>query len=344
MGRITNSMLVNNYMNNMKRNLGNMSIYQNQLSSGKNIQRVSENPYIALRTMQLNSEIAANKQYNTNIKDAINWLDTTDTALNEANNIVKRMKELAIKAGNPGYSKDEIAAIYDETLEKVKQFGQVLNTSFDGNFIFGGTKSTSKPVNVDDDGNITLIKKDGTDITLQSSGEPIAADKIVYDQINAKMKVEISDGVKVEYNKTAIDVLQFKRSDGTEINVMDKMSEILEQLEIASGKEAGPEEESEEKSQEAIGKLIGDLNTTLGDISNNILKLRSNVGAMQNRMESAQRSNEDQTYNMTCILSNAEDIDFTEKTMEYSVMQTVYIATLQTSSKVLTNTLLDYIN
>lgn len=54
-------------------------------------------------------------------------------------------------------------------------------------------------------------------------------------------------------------------------------------------------------------------------------------------------TNEDQNYNMTDILSSSEDIDFTEKTMEYAVMQTVYTASLQTSSKVLMNTIMDYI-
>ena len=68
-----------------------------------------------------------------------------------------------------------------------------------------------------------------------------------------------------------------------------------------------------------------------------------NAEIMQNRMESAMETNEDQNYNMTDILSSSEDIDFTEKTMEYAVMQTVYTASLQTSSKVLMNTIMDYI-
>ena len=37
------------------------------------------------------------------------------------------------------------------------------------------------------------------------------------------------------------------------------------------------------------------------------------------------------------------DIDITEKVMEYSVMQTVYMASLQTSAKVIQPSLLDYI-
>ena len=60
-------------------------------------------------------------------------------------------------------------------------------------------------------------------------------------------------------------------------------------------------------------------------------------------MESAQEKNETENYNMTEVLSKTEDIDITEKVMEYSVMQTVYMASLQTSAKVIQPSLLDYI-
>ena len=61
-------------------------------------------------------------------------------------------------------------------------------------------------------------------------------------------------------------------------------------------------------------------------------------------MDSAKSKNEDETYNMKDILSQTEDIDFTQKTMEYEIMYTVYTASLQVSSKVLTKTLMDFLN
>lgn len=60
-------------------------------------------------------------------------------------------------------------------------------------------------------------------------------------------------------------------------------------------------------------------------------------------MESAKDRNEEENFNMTEILSNTEDIDITEKTMQYATMQTVYMASLQTSAKVLQPTLMDYL-
>ena len=77
--RVTNRMLANNYLRNMNKNLTNMQTLNRQLSTGKEISRPSDNPYKTARSMQLNTDISTNKQYNENIKDTINWLDSTDS-------------------------------------------------------------------------------------------------------------------------------------------------------------------------------------------------------------------------------------------------------------------------
>lgn len=395
MTRITNGMLVENYMTNTNRNLNNMQTLQRQLSSGKEINRPSDNPYKASRTMQLYTEIDANKQYNENIKDVSNWLDTTDTALDQAGKVFARVRELLVTAGNGAYGDDEKKAIQDEIKEKVNELSQILNTNFDGAYIFGGTKSTSKPVTVnsngelcyaDTDGNaisktntglnielkdkITIsggtpvvekkidnIIKDGTNIKLSVDGVeyPVevngAGEKVVkinsveykipdteinditskadvtLNQIGSDLKVEISQGVFIDYNKSAIDILEYKDKKGDSHNVMDILNDIITNL--------GPGGDQ--------SKLTGECIEQVDAIIGNLLQSRSEVGAMTNRMESAESKNEDENLNMTDILSKTEDIDYAEKMMEYSVMQTIYMASLQTSAKILPTTILDYI-
>lgn len=162
--RVTSSMLSANYLRNMSTNLKNMKTLQNQLASGKEIQRISDNPYKASRTMQLNTEISYNKQYNENIKDTSNWLDTTDTALSQMGTVFGRIETLLVNAGNGTYSDDERAAIQDEVKEKVNELSQLLNTSFDGSYIFGGTKTGSKPTTVDANGKLQYADKEGKTI------------------------------------------------------------------------------------------------------------------------------------------------------------------------------------
>lgn len=339
MPRITNTMLVNNYMNNMQRNLNSMSTTQNQMASGKQIQRASENPAIAVKVMQLNAEIDSNKTYNTNINDATNWLNTTDTAMNEMTNIVKRIRTLMVKAGNGTYKEDEMTSIKNEIDEKINQMGEILNTSFNGEYVFGGTKNTSKPVDVKD-GKIIYIDKSGNE--LNTTTDPTGKIK---NQINSKVSVGISDGIFVNYNKNAVDILEFKDSEGHDQKASDILSDLSKCLQVASGGASVSLSDgtSITTASAAIDKISGDISKKMNSFTQNILAVRSSVGAMQNRMESAKTNNEDQTYNMTDILTKTDDVDVTEKTMQYAVLQTVYTATLQTSSKVLTNTLMDYL-
>ena len=342
MQRITNSMMTSKFLSNMKRNLNNMSTLQNQLASGKEILRTSQNPFAATRNKQLANQISDNEQYNSNIKDTSNWLDTTDTALAQAGNVMARIKELMVKAGNGAYSEDEIATIKNEVVEKSKELAQIMNTTFDGAYIFGGTKGTSKPVTVDSNGNLAYADKNGNGF-----GNPAIPDVSTGNdktnaesQLSTSLKTEISQGVVVEYNKTATDIFEFTDTKLGDINVMNEISTLINNLGKMSDK-TGATTDAEKEA--ALNYVNGEGLSKMDSIVQNLLANRAQVGTMQNRMESAMATNEDQNYNMTDILSSSEDIDFTEKTMEYAVMQTVYTASLQTSSKVLMNTIMDYI-
>lgn len=322
--RITSNILTTNYLRNMKKNLNNMKSLQNQLASGKNIQKASENPYTASRSMQLNTEMSYNKQYNENIKDTSNWLDTTDTALSQMGNVFGRIETLLVSAGNGAYGQDERTAIQDEVKEKVNELSQILNTSFDGSYIFGGSKTGSKPTTVVN-GVLQYADKDGNGIG--NNGTAAITDTTVQNQIGSKLQVDISQGVTTSYNKTAVNVLEFTDKSGASINVSDLLNNIIKDL--------------------GTSGTASNLTTThLKDIQSvtaNLLQQRSEVGSFQNRMESAQSNNETQNYNMTDILSKTEDIDFADTTMNYSVMQTVYTASLQTSAKILPMTILSYL-
>jgi flagellar hook-associated protein 3 FlgL len=330
--RVTNKMLSNNFLRDMRTNLTNMNTLQGQMTSGKQIKNASDDPFKASRIMQMHSDIDANKQYNNNIKDSINYLDTTDTALGQIGDVVSRIEELLVSAGNGAYSENERKAIRDEINQKVGEASQILNTTFDGKYIFGGTRGTTKPTDTtkDADGNTQLayFKKGGT-LDLSNVLDPAYAtdvNTIEYNQINSKVAVEVSQGVTMEYNITASQVINYGTGDN---NLIKLLGDITSHL----GSTASSD----------IKKLTNEDLTGIKAAMTNILKVRSEVGSKQNRMESAEARNVDANFNMTEIMSRTEDIDITEKTMEYATMQTIYVASLQTSAKVLQPSLLDYL-
>ncbi|MDU7440002.1 MAG: flagellin, partial [Clostridium sp.] len=152
---------------------------------------------------------------------------------------------------------------------------------------------------------------------------------ISYNQIDADMKIEISQGVIIDYNKTASEILEFTDpEDPTRaINVADLFNNIIGNLNSEDGKEA------------LTGENLADLDKAIS----NLLTKSSEVGAMQNRMESAANQNETENENLTTILSSVEDIDFTEKMIDFSTLMTVYKASLQISANILPKTIMDYL-
>jgi len=312
--RVTNKMLSNNFLRDMRTNLTNMNKIQGKMTSGKQITRPSDDPFKASRIMQMYSDIEANKQYNSNIHNSINSLDTTDTALGQVGDVVGRIEELLVSAGNGGYGSEQRQAIKDEINQKIGEISQIINTSFDGKYIFGGTRGTNKPTDATKNG-------DNIDLVLTA----VTADEVL--QSESKVLVEISQGVTMEYNVTASQVINY--GTGANENLMSLLKNITDHLDSTDLEE---------------NKLLTTTDLTgIKAAMTNVLKVRSEVGSKQNRMESAESRNVDANFNMTEILSRTEDIDITETMMEYATMQTIYMASLQTSAKVIQPSLLDYL-
>jgi len=407
--RVTNQMLSNNFLRDMRTNLNNLSTIQNQMASGKQINKPSDDPAKASKIMQMYSEIDSNKQYNSNIKNTANWLDVTDTTLDRVGKVIGRIDELLVSTGGSANDLSSRKTIKDEINQRVEELSQLLNTSFDGKYIFGGTSGTTKPAGTKTVGeNSELVSNaktkvvakltdsavyggatvasgaifdislnGGVPITVTTSADiesgvttmaeaastlqtnintAIAPDTAAVTVTNGRfvinspagtltfsgtsatkdlglrpgsdmLLVEVSQGVTMDYNITASQVINYGMGAGE--NLMKLLGGITSHLDSSVPTE--------------IKKLTNEDLAGIKEAMTNVLKLRSEVGAKQNRMESAETINSDQNMNMTEILSATEDIDITEKAMEYATMQTIYMASLQTSAKVLQPSLLDYL-
>ena len=345
--RVTNQMMSTTYLKDLNKNLNNLNTLNKQLTTGKEISKPSDNPFKTARIMQMYSDISANKQYNENIKDTINWLDTTDVALEQIGNSAQRIRELMVSAGNSSYGSDEKNALKEEINEKINEIAQVLNTNYDGKYIFGGTKSLSKPVGVEKDsnGNNILVFKDdngnsfneegkayiknadGT-ITRDANGNlaveanPKPEYEKLLNQMNANLSVEVSNGVNMNYNVGTPSILTLKNGN----NVMKLLNDVVNNLDKVD-------------SSDVIKGNLEEMDLFVSNVSS----IRGEVGAKQNRMDSAKTQNEEQNLTMKDVLSKTEDIDIAEKTIDLATLQAIYQASLQVSASIIQRSLVDYI-
>jgi flagellar hook-associated protein 3 len=182
--RITNRTMAKTYLNDLNRNLQNMSKCQDQLSSGKEIRRPSDDPFNVSRSIDLNSTIERNNQYLTNIQDGSSWIKTTDETLGNISDQLMRLGTLVNASANGTNSDAQYYAYKTEIEQIINGIADLGNANFAGKYIFAGQKTTTKPFQLvkDADGNIT--------------GE------IAYSGDTGAIKREISPNVVMDINVT----------------------------------------------------------------------------------------------------------------------------------------------
>ena len=94
MMRITNAMMTSNTKNNININKLNEDRLNTQIATGQVISRPSEDPVVAIRALRLNTNLSQLTQYyKKNIPDAQAWMNVTETALKQTNDIFTNIKE-----------------------------------------------------------------------------------------------------------------------------------------------------------------------------------------------------------------------------------------------------------
>ena len=94
MMRITNAMMTSNTKNNININKLNEDRLNTQIATGQVISRPSEDPVVAIRALRLNTNLSQLTQYyKKNIPDAQAWMNVTETALKQTDQIFTNIKE-----------------------------------------------------------------------------------------------------------------------------------------------------------------------------------------------------------------------------------------------------------
>ncbi|MFC0905629.1 flagellar hook-associated protein FlgL [Clostridium sp. MT-14] len=209
------------------------------------------------------------------------------------------------------------------------------------------------------DGNIKFlavgsdnIKISGTTVVDDLAG---AVDKQLssmdLENIGASKNIEVSQGVVLDYNVTAVDVMKYGSGDNDDIRLlMDRIEHHLAGQVEQTDDDGNIQKDldgniiyvnDEEKAKE---RLINEDLIDIDAASKQVLKVDSQIGAKEKRMDGLSDQNSSSKVDMTDILSKTEDIDITQKTIEYATMITIYQACLQTGGRIIQPTLMDYIS
>ena len=321
--RVTNASMVRTHLYDTQKNLTSMSKLNQQISTGKVINTVSDDPHKAIKIMNLNSEIKYTEKYNSNIDETVGWMNNTDGALESVGNLLGEIKESIIKVGNGTYSQNDMKSLNADIKEKIKQLGDTLNSTHGGKYIFGGTNVDDAPIKVieNPDGSVKLeLNKDKNGQTIPNTND---------------LKAEISSGVSIDYNVSVEELFNITDENGNTINLLDEISNLSKLMnEAANGDEqafAKAKEEILNNSQSKIDKLF-----------DHIVNERTSLGVRVSTAEKIKEFNDENILNMKSILSQDQDTDVVEKFIELKSAEMIYQASIQVGAKLIQPTILDY--
>lgn len=120
---------------------------QEQLSTGQRVLDPSDDPVASTKILAITQDLEAVAQYQRNINVAKNNLVIEESVLDGVTNIIQRMQELAVQAGNTAtLSENEYVAISNEVDSRLDELMGLLNSqNANGDYIFGGYKSKTEP-------------------------------------------------------------------------------------------------------------------------------------------------------------------------------------------------------
>ncbi len=302
--RISERGMTRTVLTDLMSNRSRLERLHEQLSSGSRINRPSDDPGGTVTYMNIESTLSELEQFRSNTSLARDWLNATESALNETTDLVHRLRELGVRGSTDTMPQESLDALAEEVSEIVDHLMAVANTRHVGRYIFGGYRTEAAPFHWVED--------------------PVPGNHVSYSGDDGLITRRVGPGVEIQVNVPGD--LQVGGADGGFFdNLLNTAADMRDALFAgdADGLDAG----------------LGELDANQDEI----LAVRSQVGSRANRLDMSENRLEDMRISLTRVLSETADVDVAEAIMHLSMTERAYQVTLATGARILPQTLLDYL-
>lgn len=168
--RVAQRTMYNSFVSNMNRTLSNYMESNIQSSSQKKINRPSDDPVGMARVLNYRAAITRNEQYESNSKDAVAWLRSTDSALTQAQTILSSLQEKAEELATGTLTSENRKQTSYEIRQLFKQLVNIANTQYGDEHLFAGHKTAGTPYEIGLAVTATNFKQESTSLVRFSDG------------------------------------------------------------------------------------------------------------------------------------------------------------------------------
>ncbi len=268
------------YFDRSTQQLGNVQAkltkVQEQLSTGLQIVKPSDEPDKASLVTRLESELARQAGYQDTLKSVNVRLTAEETALKNTSDVMYRIKELAVQAANDTLGTQDRQSIALELGTLRDQILSMANSQdSNGNYLFSGSRAAEPAFSKDANG------------------------RILYQGDHSRMKVNVGDNRRMNLNLPGSDVFtRVVRDDGKGNKVGVDFFQALDDLTQAV----------KSADRTSIQRGIGEIDTLQNGVSEGLGQIGADLSVvdMQNNVL------DQVVLRLQTTRSDIEDLDYTE--------------------------------
>ncbi len=302
--RITLGMILDGVRHGVMNSADRLLEAQDRATTGKRISRPSDDVPGIGRALTYRSAIATIEQFKRNADIANSQMSMTCATLDSIVDELQGVWKAALQAGGPATNGPALDALAMQLEESMKSLGSLANTQHLGKYIFAGSDSTNPPFSID----------------------PNAAPPCTYNGDSTAFVIQVAPGIYLPSTVTGDELFNVGGSSvaGTPdvFTTLQELRDLVKSGDVTN-----------------ISAKIEDVKKNL----DNIVSMRSQIGARMKQLDSNQSTLMDSKIKMQILLSETEDADMAEELIELMTRQNVYQAAIATASRVLQTSLTDFL-
>ena len=303
--RVTQRSITTTSMRGLQANQTRMQQLQEQLSSGRQVNRPSDSPVKTVEAMQFRGTLSRTEQYIRNADDGLALLGAADSALSGSLELSRRVRELTLQGMNGSINAQGREAIAVEIDGLRDGLLALANTRYLDRPVFGGNTGGAAAYGTGPDGTPggAYVGDTGTAVRTVGAG--------------TQVEVDVA-------GPTAFG------TDGADDQVFEVLRGLSAHLRGEPGTPGGVTDlrDGLAKLDRATDRIVGALGS---------------VGARTNRIEAMKAKAEQQRVTVTNSLAEVESIDLPKTIMELQMQEVAYKSALGATARVVQPSLLDFL-
>ncbi|AYY81246.1 flagellar hook-associated protein FlgL [Proteus cibarius] len=297
--RLSSNQIFSQRMDNITSSQSKWMTEGNKISSGRRVEKPSDDPMAASQAVMVKQSESRNQQYATARGFAKNSMSLQMSLASQMVNITTKIQETLVAAGNDATLSDEDRSSLADQLQGLKdQLVGIGNTKDGvGRYIFAGFQSDKPPFVAD------------------------ATGKITYQGGDKQITQKVDSNIEMVTNFTGIETLQSSGSKGTAPDIFEALDGAITALrEPLTGKPQADRDAALEKIDAA--------NRVNRATLNNISSVEAKLGLQLQELDNLDDLGADTSLRNAKRLSELRDLDWTQAISDYyqeeSVLQASY--------------------